>query len=248
MQYQDIRVDIDGSVATVWLMREAVLNAYTPDMGEELVHAYRALAANTGIHAIILTGSGRAFCAGADRSALAGAPGRSGLRLGEEHFITGFAAEIAAMPCLTIAAINGSAAGIGITGTLAMDLRVAAEDAKLVLNFAELGIMPGLGSTHFLPRLLGPARARELLLCTRRVSGPEAAAMGLVNRAVPAEAVLEVARGWAQSVAALPRELIATFREGLATGGDATLQEALAAEAVLGQRLAVLRNGGVTPR
>ena len=242
MPYQHIRVETDGAVATVWLAREAVLNAYIPDMGEELVHAYRALAAEETVRAIILTGGGRAFCAGADREALAGARGESGLRLGEEYFITGFAQEMAAMPCLTIAAINGAAAGIGITATLAMDLRVAAEDAKLVLNFAELGIMPGLGSTHFLPRLLGPARARELLLCTRRLKGSEAAAMGLVNRAVPAEEVLPTARAWAAAVATLPRELIVAFREGLVAGAEGSLQQALLTEASLAERLRTLRN------
>ena len=244
MPYKHIRVETDGAVATVCLTREAVLNAYTPDMGEELVHAYRALAADDAIRAIILTGSGRAFCAGADREALSGARGESGLRLGEEHFITGFAAELAALPCLTIAAINGPAAGIGITATLAMDLRVAAEDAKLVLNFAELGIMPGLGSTHFLPRLLGLARARELLLCTRRLKGSEAAAMGLVNRAAPAEEVLPTARAWAAAVSTLPRELIVAFREGLVAGAEGSLQQALLTEASLAERLRAHRHRG----
>lgn len=244
MHYHDIRVERDGAVATICLARESVLNAYTPDMGEELVHAYRVLAADDTVRAIILTGSGRAFCAGADREALAGARGRAGLRLGEEHFITGFAAEMATFPCLTIAAINGAAAGIGVTATLAMDLRVAAEDAKLVLNFAELGIMPGLGSTHFLPRLLGPARARELLLCTRRISGRDAAEMGLVNRALPSDDVLPCARAWAMAVCALPRDVIVAFREGLVAGADGSLQDALATEVALAKRLAALRNRG----
>jgi 2-(1,2-epoxy-1,2-dihydrophenyl)acetyl-CoA isomerase len=248
MVYQDIRVEIEGAVAVVQLAREAALNAYTPDMGEELVHAYRALGADPAIRAIILTGSGRAFCAGADRASLAGQRGRCGLLLGEEHFITGFVQELVALPCLTIAAMNGAAAGIGITATLGMDLRVAAEDAKLVLNFAELGIMPGLGSTLFLPQLLGPARARELLLCMRRLSGAQAAAMGLVNRAVPAAEVMAVAQDWARAVAGLPRELIAAFREGLMRGAEGNLPAALQNEQRLMARIrAESTTGSNTP-
>ncbi|MBK6287084.1 MAG: enoyl-CoA hydratase/isomerase family protein [Gammaproteobacteria bacterium] len=237
MEYQDIRVERIGAVLLIHLDRPAKLNAYTPDMGDELVHAYRAAAADQSLRAVILTGSGRAFCAGADRAFLAGEKARSGKRLGEEEFIGGFAAELAALPLLSIAAINGVAAGIGVTATLPMDLRIVAADAQLVLNFAELGIMPGLGSTYFLPRLVGVARASELLLCSRRIDGETAAAMGLANRAVAATQVLPAALELAHALGDCRREVVTAIKQGLAQGSAGTLTEALRHERQLAARL-----------
>lgn len=237
VNYREIHLEREGPVAILRLARPAVLNAYTPDMGDEIVHACRALAADAAIRALVVTGEGRAFCAGADRRFLQGATARSGLRLGEEHFITGFAAELAALPILTVAAINGAAAGIGVTMTLAMDLRVVDEVAPLLLNFAELGILPGLGSTWFLPRLVGSARARELLLARRRISGAEAAAMGLVNQALPAAELLPRARELAAAVAGCPRAVVGSIKQALLAGEAGTLAQALHSERTLAAAL-----------
>lgn len=237
MDYREIRVERTGTALVIYLDRPANLNAYTPDMGDELVDAYRAAAADQSLRAVILTGSGRAFCAGADRAFLAGNKSRSGKRLGEEEFIDGFAAELAALPLLSIAAINGVAVGIGITATLPMDLRIVAADAQLVLNFAELGIMPGLGSTYFLPRLVGVAQASELLLCTRRINGQAAAAMGLASRAVAATQVLPAALELVHALGDCRREVVAAIKQGLAQGSSGTLAEALRHERQLAAQL-----------
>ena len=237
MEYQEIRIERAGAVLIIHLDRPEKLNAYTPDMGDELVDAYRGAAADPGLRAVILTGSGRAFCAGADRASLAGARSRSGKRLGEEEFISGFAEELATLPLLSIAAINGTAAGIGVTATLAMDLRIVATDAQLVLNFAELGIMPGLGSTYFLPRLVGVARAQELLLCTRRIDGEEAAAIGLANRAVAGAQVLPAALELAHALGDCRREVVTAIKLGLAQGASGTLADALEYERQLAAQL-----------
>jgi enoyl-CoA hydratase/carnithine racemase len=240
MTYREIRLARHGPVAVLHLARPEVLNAYTPDMGEEIVHACRALAADGTVRALVFSGEGRTFCAGADRAFLAGAVSRSGHRLGEEHFISGFATELATLPLLTVAAINGAAAGIGVTMTLPMDLRVVASEVPLLLNFAELGILPGLGSTCLLPRLVGGARARELLLVRRRISGEEAAAMGLANLAVPAAEVLPRALEFAHAVAKCPRAVLAAIKQALAAGEGGTLEEACERERTLA---AVLRAG-----
>lgn len=237
MQYREIRLDRRGPVALLHLARPEALNAYTPDMGEEIVHACRALAADEAVRALVFTGEGRAFCAGADRAFLAGATSRSGHRLGEEHFISGFATELVALPVLTIAAINGTAAGIGVTMTLPMDLRVVAAESPLLLNFAELGILPGLGSTWLLPRLVGGAHARELLLVRRRLSGAEAAALGLANLAVPAAQVLPRALELAHAAAQCPRAVVAAIKQALAAGEGGTLEEACARERALAAAL-----------
>jgi enoyl-CoA hydratase/carnithine racemase len=241
VDYTEIRTERRGAIALVFLHRPGRLNAYTPDMGEELVHAIRAAAADDGVRALVLAADGRAFCAGADREFLGGAIARCGKRLGEEHFITGFAAELAALPLFTVAAIEGAAAGIGVTATLALDARVVARDAQLVLNFAELGIMPGLGSTWFLPRLLGPAQARELLLCTRRIDGERAMRIGLATHAVEPGTALAAALALADAAAAHPRGVIAAIKQGLFEGAQGGLAEALAREQTLGARLAQAR-------
>ncbi len=235
MSYREIETRVEDGVSLIILNRPQKRNAYTPDMGEELVHAMRAAARGADVHALIVTGAGSAFCAGADRDFLAGKKARNGKRLGEEEFIAGFTAELAVLPLLTIAAINGAAAGIGVTATLAMDLRIAAEDAPLLLNFAELGILPGLGASCLLPRLVGEGRARELLLCQRRIAGRDAARCGLVNRAVPAEQVLPAARELAASAAACKPGMIGGIKRALAA--DGALERALAAEKRLAEEL-----------
>jgi len=235
MSYSEIAVSSRDGVTLIKLNRPEKLNAYTPVMGEELVAALREAAADEAIHAVIVTGEGDAFCAGADLDYLKGKTTEAGIRLGEEEFIASFTEELAQLPILTIAAINGAAAGIGITGVLAFDIRIAANDAKLVLNFAELGIVPGMGSSYFLPRLLGEAKARELLLCTRRFSGAEAAELGLVNHAVPAAGVLALAEQLANAAAGCKPGMINAIKRALAHGAVSSLAEAVAMEKQLSE-------------
>ena len=230
MTYLEIELNIDNGVATIFLARPDKLNAYTPDMGEELVHAIREAAADEAVQALIITGKGAAFCAGADREFLAGKRSRSGKKLGEEEFITSFTEEFSTLPILTIAAFNGAAVGIGITAMLSADIRIAVEDAALVLNFAELGIMPGLGSTYFLPHLVGQARARELLMCERRLDGRSAERYGLINKAVPADQLMDAALELARSAGECKPGMIKVIKQGLTVGGSSTLAQALACE------------------
>ena len=161
-------VEVDSGVATLTLNRPEKLNAYTVAMGEAIVSAFRQVREDDAIRAVILTGSGRGFCAGVDLDVLkaqSAAPvgGESEPRIGEEDFVRGFPQELLEFPKPVIAAINGPAIGVGVTMTLPCDLRVAARGAKLGLTFTKLGILPGLGSTHLLPRIVGRghgARAR----------------------------------------------------------------------------------------
>ncbi|WP_240945854.1 enoyl-CoA hydratase/isomerase family protein [Pseudomaricurvus alkylphenolicus] len=181
MDYTSIEYSIEERVAFIHLNRPDSLNAYTPDMGEELVHAFRRAAVDDSIQVVVLTGRGRAFCAGADRAFLQGERGEYGKRLGEEEFVRDFSMELANHPKLTIAAINGSAAGIGVTASLALDLRVVRSGSRLVLNFAELGLIPGMGATYFLPRLIGLSKAKDLLICQRKIDADRACDIGLVD-------------------------------------------------------------------
>ncbi|MEH6584410.1 MAG: enoyl-CoA hydratase/isomerase family protein [Halioglobus sp.] len=237
MPYQEIQLSREAGTVIITLNRPEKLNAYTPDMGEELVHALREAAADDQTCAAVITGAGNAFCAGADLEYLKGKTSRSGKRIGEEEFIAGFTEEFAALPILTVAAINGAAAGIGITGMLAADIRVVAADAKLVLNFAELGIMPGMGSTYFLPRLVGEARARELLLSRRRLDGTSAAQYGLANAAVPKGQVLSHALEIAEGAAGCKAGTIDAIKRGLAAGAESSLAQALVFEKQLAKEV-----------
>lgn len=203
--YENVLLDRRDRVATLTLNRPDKLNAYTVDMGEEIVHAFRALENDADVRAVILTGAGRGFCAGVDLEHLQAdrsAGGQSSRpRLGEEDFIRKLPLDLLTYPKPVIAALNGAAIGVGITMTLPCDVRIAAAGAKLGFTFAALGILPGLGSTHLLPRLVGPAVARELVLSARVFRAEEAAAIGLVNQVVSGDELMGVANAMATAMA-----------------------------------------------
>jgi 2-(1,2-epoxy-1,2-dihydrophenyl)acetyl-CoA isomerase len=225
--YENIRYEVSDAVATITLHRPDKLNAYTLKMGEEAYDAFQHSRSDAEVRAVILTGAGRGFCAGVDldhlkAQAAAGAP-----RLGEEDFVRKLPLELLEFPKPVIAAINGAAIGVGMTMVLPCDLRIAAEDAKLGFTFAKLGILPGLGSTHLLPSLVGTARALELVLTAEVITGRDAAAIGLVNRAVPAVDVLNEARELARKLAAFDPAVLAAAKRAIHRGAVTTMEGAM---------------------
>lgn len=232
--YANILYDVTDGVATITLNRPDKLNAYTLEMGEEAYDAFSRSRDDEAVRAIILTGAGRGFCAGVDLDHLASEHGRGGasggVQLGEEDFVRKLPLELLDYPKPVVAAINGPCIGVGMTMALPCDLRVAADDAKLGLTFVALGILPGLGSTHLLPRLVGTARALELVLTARIIRGEEAASIGLVNRAVPAGEVLEAARELAQKMAAFDPATLAAAKRAIHYGAAANMEAAMANE------------------
>lgn len=231
MAYQHILYSVDERIATITLNRPDVLNAYTPDMGDEIVAAFRAAEKDNNVRAVILTGAGeRGFCAGADRIYLQ-QPIPPGTRLiGEEELIKSFALELAHFPKPTIAALNGHAVGIGMTMILPLDMRVAADHAKLALNFSKLGILLGLGSTHLLPKIVGLHKAQELVMTARTITAQEAAAIGLVNHVVPGDQLLAKARELALQCAECDPATLKFAKRALHYGASVSLQEAIANE------------------
>jgi 2-(1,2-epoxy-1,2-dihydrophenyl)acetyl-CoA isomerase len=220
--YQTILYAVEDQIGTITLNRPEKRNAYVPQMGEELVAAFRAAREDEAVRAVILTGAGQGFCAGVDLDALkamhAGQSTGAGPKLGEEEFVTSFPRELLSYPKPVIAAINGAAIGVGVTMILPCDIRIAAERAKLGLTFTKLGILPGLGSTHLLPRLVGLGRAQELVLTARVIEAAEAAAIGLVNRVVPGDALLATAREVAAQSIACDPDALAVAKRALHTG------------------------------
>jgi enoyl-CoA hydratase/carnithine racemase len=238
--YEHILFEKDGAVATVTLNRPAKLNAYIPELGDEIVDAFHRLRDDAEVRAVILTGAGRAFCAGVDLEYLKGAPeGRRAL--GEEDFLRKFPLELLTYPKAVIAAVNGHAIGAGITMILPCDIRIAAAGAKMAIPFTKIGILPGLGSTHLLPRLVGRGKALELLLTSRTFLAEEALEMGLVNRVVPLESLLAEARALALQVAECQPECNAVVKRSLLYGENASMEEAMANERAVQQELRKLR-------
>ena len=206
MGFAEIRYELADGVAIVTLARPEKLNAVTATMLRELVEAFDQADADDGVRAVIVTGAGRAFCAGADLSA-GGATfdraARGGAESVEKHEDGGgrVTLRIFDMNKPVIAAINGPAVGFGITLTLPMDVRIASTAARIGFVFTRRGVVPEACSTWFLPRLVGPSRAAEWILTGRVFDAQEAHAGGLVSRVVVPEALLPTARALALEIA-----------------------------------------------
>lgn len=234
--FDHILYDVDEAIATISLNRPDKLNAYIPAMGEEVVSAFARARDDDEVRVVVLTGVGRGFCAGVDlehlkastaEAASTAAPQSGKPRLGEEDFLRKLPLELIDFPKPVIAAINGHAIGVGITMALPCDLRIAAAGAKIGLTFAKLGILPGLGATHLLPRLVGMAKAQELVLSARVILAEEACEIGLVNRVVPAETLMKEVRELAQQIAAHDPEVLARAKRSLYYGASVDMAEAM---------------------
>jgi enoyl-CoA hydratase/carnithine racemase len=204
MDYEQIRYELDDNVLTITLNRPDRLNAFTPTMLRELLDAFERADADDAVRAVVVTGEGRAFCAGADleaggstfdyreRGVEDDVPRDGGGRLTLRIFES-------TKP--VIAAINGAAVGVGVTMTLPMDVRLAAEGAKIGFVFTRRGIVPEAASSWFLPRIVGISQAMEWAATGRVFSGEEALEAGLVRSLHPAGEVLDAARALAAEIA-----------------------------------------------
>jgi enoyl-CoA hydratase/carnithine racemase len=204
--FEQIRYDAAGGVATLTLNRPDKLNAVTTVMIRELIAAFDAADADDAVRAVIVTGAGRAFCAGADLSAGAQTFDRGRRNSPEadgEHRDGGglVALRIYDMKKPVIAAINGPAVGFGITMTLPMDIRIASSSARMGFVFSRRGVVPEACSTWFLPRLVGMQRAAEWVYTGRVFGADEALAGGLVSRVVAPDALMETALALAREIA-----------------------------------------------
>lgn len=198
MSYEHIRFELSEGVAVITLNRPEQLNAFTGTMGRELGEAYRACDADDAVRVVVLTGAGRAFCAGADMS--------GGATTFEQQDEEGFSAAGVEPPAWevrkpVIAALNGHAVGIGFTLSLQCDIRFMAREGKYGVLQVRRGVMPDAYSHWTLPRIVGISRAAELLLTGRTFRGDEAAELGLASRVLPAEEVLPAALELARDIA-----------------------------------------------
>jgi enoyl-CoA hydratase/carnithine racemase len=227
----------DDGVAVLTLNRPDRLNAWTGELEQIYFNLLRECAASEDVRVIVVTGAGRGFCAGADMQSLQaigdvaqnGATAPAGNGVAPEAFEHTPQTFTLSVPKPVIAAINGPCAGIGLVQALMCDIRFVAEDAKLTTAFARRGLVAEHGISWILPRLVGPARALDLLLSGRVVLGREAVELGLCNRATPAETVLEETLAYAHelatqcspaSMAQMKRQVYADFEKPLAEASD----------------------------
>jgi enoyl-CoA hydratase/carnithine racemase len=195
--YKTLLVDTEDRIAIVTLNRPRVLNAFCRQMMLDLMAVLDALAADTGVRAVILTGAGRAFCAGLDLAEQRQPMTQERIAEARDLATTG-PLKVMRFPKPLIAAINGIAVGVGVDMTLPCDIRIASESATLGLTFARVGLIPEFGGTYMLPRILGLAKALDLVLTGRTLSAREAEEVGLVNKVVAPERLLDEAREMAR--------------------------------------------------
>ncbi len=201
--YEAIRYEVQDGVLTITLNRPERLNAFNGQMSAEMMDAFDRADADDDIRAIIVTGEGRGFCAGADLSSGGDTFARSNDDL--EAYRDGggvLSLRIYALRKPIIAAINGPAVGVGITMTLPMDVRLASTEGRMGFVFVRRGMVPEACSSYFLPRLVGMGRASEWTLTGRVFPAAEALEAGLVNRVLPPEDLLPAARELASEIAA----------------------------------------------
>ncbi len=207
MEYKDIIVTAEDRIGTLTLNRPDKLNAFADQMRQEIAAAVRDLGGRDDVNVIVLTGAGRAFCAGADVTYM-----KELLDRGDEAGVRAVVqagndavTAIREAPQPVIASINGPAAGAGANLALACDLRIASDRATFGESFNRVGLHPDWGGTYFLPRLVGPAIAAELFFTGAMISAEEAQRLGIFNRVVPHDRLAETTEELARTLAAKPQ-------------------------------------------
>lgn len=229
----DVLHTVTDRVSSITLNRPEALNALTPDQRDLLIRLLADASADPGVRAVVITGAGRGFCAGADLRGGTGSGERVAgdvarmLRSGAQRLIA------AVLDCEkpVIAAVNGTAAGLGAHLAFACDLVLAAESAKFIEVFVRRGLVPDGGGAYLLPRLVGPQRAKELMFFGDALTAADAERLGLVNRVVPDGELAKTAREWSERLAAGPTRALALTKQLVNASLDTDRVTAFAAEA-----------------
>ena len=207
---------VSQGVATLTMNRPEVLNSCNRPMVDELRAAFADAGSDAGVRAVLLTGAGRAFCAGQDLAEAVPPAGEPKPEIGD--IVANYNSLIRAMRELekpVVAAVNGVAAGAGANIALACDIVIAADSASFIQAFSKIGLVPDNGGTFFLPRLVGAARAASLMMLADKVPAAQAAEWGMIHRAVPSAQLMEVARGLAVELATQPTRGLGLIKRAL---------------------------------
>lgn len=236
MMYTMIHYEVQDGVARLVMNRPESLNAFVQTMSEEMVDALKKAARDETVRVVVLTGAGRAFSSGEDLGNLSeGEPLDYGDIL-RKRYIPVIQA-ITSLEKPVIAAVNGVAAGAGCSLALACDFRIASDRASFIEAFVHIGLIPDAGSTYFLPRLVGYAKAMEIACFGEKISAIDAAALGLVTKTVPAEDFEREVEQFSTRFAQMPTKAVGLIKRTLLRNMDVTLADALEYEA-FGQRIA----------
>ena len=229
MEYQHILFSVADGIGRLTLNRPARLNSFIVAMHEEVRDALTLVADDRSVRVLVLTGAGRAFCAGQDLADRSAAPGAAPPDLGEsiERYYGPLVLALRRLPIPVVCAVNGAAAGAGANIALACDIVIAARSASFLEAFCKLGLLPDTGGTYFLPRLLGQARATGLAMLGDKLSGEQAAAWGLIWKCVDDDQLVAETEALARHFASAPTLGLARTKQALQASGLNTLEQQL---------------------
>jgi 2-(1,2-epoxy-1,2-dihydrophenyl)acetyl-CoA isomerase len=228
--YQYLKYQVDNGVATIILNRPEVYNALNDEITFEFQDALKATAKDENVRVIVITGEGKAFCSGQDLKAASADQKRSFLQSLNKRYNPIISA-MRSMPKPIVCRLNGVAAGAGCSLALACDIIVASEEATLIEVFINIGLVPDSGSSYFLPRLVGMAKAFELCSMGTRVKASDAAAIGLVNKCVPVDQLDATVKTYTDYFAMAPTRSIGLIKKMLSKSATSTLEQMLEYEA-----------------
>ncbi|MEP2988951.1 MAG: enoyl-CoA hydratase-related protein [Parasphingorhabdus sp.] len=231
MTYETIKLDIADNVATITLNRPERLNAMPPQMAEEIGDALDQLG---DARCVLITGEGRAFCSGADLAARgegAAITGGQGAHRGLTRSYNPLMMKLARLPIPVVTAVNGPAAGVGCSLSLASDFTIASKSAYFLQAFVNIGLVPDGGASWMLARLVGKARATEMMLLGEKIPGEKAADWGLIYKCVEDDALMDEANALATRLAGGPTVALGLMRQGLAAALEVDYASALRTEA-----------------
>lgn len=227
--YETIQYEVENHVAVLTLNRPDRYNAFTKQMHKDLMTALKQADKDADVRCVVITGAGKAFNAGQDLGEVSGEQVDFGAFLRERY--NPMVMQIQNMGKPVIAAVNGVAAGAGMSLALACDLRLAADNASFSNVFINIGLVPDSGGCYFLPRIIGIGRALELAMTGEKIGAAEAQRIGMVNQVYPAEQFTESVRAYAERLAALPTKGMGLIKKTMYRSLHMSLEEALEYEA-----------------
>jgi 2-(1,2-epoxy-1,2-dihydrophenyl)acetyl-CoA isomerase len=239
VQQDDILTQVEEGVATITLNRPEAMNAFSDDMREQLLEHLSSAATRGDVGCVVITGAGKAFCAGGDIASMAALqedndPSVVARRIDVSGQVL---RQLREMPQPVVAAVNGAAAGAGMNLALACDMRLASEAAIFAESFVRIGLVPDWGGFSFLSRLAGTAKAMELMMSGDRITADEAGRLGLVNKVIGAADFAAEVTAFARRLAAGPRAALAAIKQGVYLGVAGSAAEVLAYERDTQERL-----------
>jgi 2-(1,2-epoxy-1,2-dihydrophenyl)acetyl-CoA isomerase len=230
MAYNFLSLNIANGIATITLNRPEVFNALNDEITFELQDAFKTIGKDDAVRVVVLTGAGKAFCSGQDLKSSSGQEKRSFMDSLHKRY-NPIVKAMRNLPKPIIARVNGVAAGAGCSLALACDIIVAAEEALLIEVFINIGLVPDSGSSYFLPRLVGMAKAFEWATMGTKIKATEAAQYGLINKAVPADQLDQAVEAYTSYFANAPTKSVGLIKKMLAKSATSSLEEMLEYEA-----------------